>query len=156
MKNIKLFALDVDGTMTDGKIYMSDRGELFKAFDIKDGMGIHELLREHQIKTAVITGRTSKIVENRAAELEIDFVCQGIRNKKYELERLMEGLHLEYEDVAFMGDDLVDLECMQLCGVCGCPADAVKEVREAADYVADSRGGQGAVREFIEWILSDQ
>lgn len=156
MKNkVKMFVMDVDGTMTDGKIYMGVNGEMFKAFDIKDGYGVHEILPEYHVLTVIMTGRTSEIVLRRAAELEINYVLQDVKNKVERLKELTEELQIDMSEVAYIGDDIIDLKAMDLCGVKGCPADAVKEVKEICDYVSSQRGGEGAVRDFIEWLMEE-
>lgn len=152
-KPIKAFVMDVDGTMTDGKIYMGENGEVFKAFDIKDGYGIHEILPEHGVVTVILTGRTSKIVMNRARELEIDHVLQGIKDKGNAIRELAAELGCNTDEFAYIGDDVIDISAMRLCGVNGCPADAVREVKEVCDFISDVKGGAGAVRDFIEWLL---
>ena len=150
---IKLFVMDVDGTMTDGKIYMGNNGELFKAFNIKDGYGIHEILPKHGVKTAILTGRCSAIVENRAKELEINDVIQNAKNKIVSLKKLVGKYGISFAEVAYIGDDIIDLAPMELCGVKGCPADAAKEIKNKADYICLTEGGAGAVREFIDWLV---
>ena len=137
---VKLLVMDVDGTLTDGKIYMGAGGELCKAFNIKDGYAINEMLPAHGIVPAIITGRTSAIVENRARELDT-------------LLALIAKYHCTSEQVAYIGDDVLDLVCMRHCGVVGCPADACRQVKDVAHYVCQARGGDGAVREFVEWLL---
>lgn len=151
---IKYLVMDVDGTLTDGKIYMSNTGELCKAFNIKDGCGIHDILIPAGITPVIITGRKSDIVLNRCKELGITEVYQGVGNK---IEKLIEVTE-DLSTVAYIGDDINDLSCMvpvkEAGGLVGCPADAVKTVVEIADFVAERNGGDGAVRDFIEWILS--
>ena len=164
--NIKFLVMDVDGTLTDGKIYMGANGELFKAFDIKDGCGIKDILPRFGIIPIVITARKSKILENRCAELGIENLHQSIRNKLEKLEKIIsfyneaKSTAYELKNCAYIGDDILDLGCMQSIkeagGVTGCPADAVKEVKEVADFVGAKNGGEGAVREFIEWIVGNQ
>lgn len=154
MKAIVLLVMDVDGTLTDGKIYMGTQGELMKAFDIKDGYGIHEILPEYGITPVILTGRCSEIVRNRAEELGVREIYQGQHEKLPVLRRVAEKHGCTLENVAYIGDDVLDLECMRQCRVKGCPADAVKEVKEAADFVSSRKGGCGAVREFIEWIVT--
>lgn len=153
MKNIKFLVMDVDGTLTDGKIYMGSTGELIKAFDIKDGCGIHDIAIPAGIIPMIITGRTSKILENRCRELEITEVHQGVSNKIEKLCELVNDLSL----VAYIGDDINDLVCMKgvkkAGGIVGCPADAVKAVQMVSDYICEKKGGSGAVREFIDWIV---
>lgn len=157
-KNIKVLFLDVDGTLTDGKIYMGSEGEIFKAFDIKDGCGIHDIMPRYGIIPVVITARESKITANRCAELGIEHCYQGVRNKAEKLEELAHFFELkknncgEYIHTAYMGDDIIDIECMRLCEKKGCPSDAAKEVKAIAEFISTKKGGNGAVREFIEWL----
>lgn len=153
MSKIKLLVMDVDGTLTDGKIYMGSSGEAFKAFDIKDGYGIHEILPKAGIVPAIITGRKSDIVLNRCRELEIEELYQGYHDKTLALCHLLKKYNCSKEDIAYIGDDVLDLECMMQCGIKGCPSDAVEQVKEICDFVCNRAGGQGAVREFIEWII---
>lgn len=154
MKQIKLFVMDVDGTMTDGKIYMGENGELFKAFCIKDGYGVHELLPNNGIKTAIMTGRESYIVDNRARELEIDYVLQGIKDKAMELHKLAKKVDVTFEEIAYIGDDEIDIPAIQISGVSACPHDASGSVKRIVDYVCVNCAGNGAVREFAEYIVS--
>ena len=156
MKRIKVFVMDVDGTMTDGKIYMGSIGELFKAFDIKDGYGIHEILPRYHVKTVIITGRTSQIVDNRAKELEIDYVLQNVKDKKRAIVDLANEIGCSLDEIAYIGDDIIDLEPMELCGVSGCPADAARDIKSIADHISDKCGGYGAVRDFIEWLVAEK
>ena len=145
--------MDVDGTLTDGKIYMGNDGEGMKAFSIKDGCGIHDILIPAGITPVIITGRTSKIVENRCGEIGIKEIHQGISNK---IEKLL-SITSNLSEVAYIGDDINDLSCMkpvrEAGGKIGCPADAVKKVKELADFISTKNGGDGAVREFIEWLV---
>ena len=152
---IRYFVMDVDGTLTDGKIYIGENGELCKAFDIKDGCGITMILIPAGIIPVIITGRSSKILENRCKELGITQLYQGISDKVACLNALL-GNAPDYSKVAYIGDDINDLPCMQLIkgngGLIGCPADAVEEVKEWAEFISTRNGGNGAVREFIEWL----
>ena len=150
---IKLFLMDVDGTLTDGKIYMGKDGEVLNAFNIKDGLALHEILPEKDIIPIIITGRTSKIVENRARELGILHVNQGVKNKKSQLLALAEQFGCGLKEMAYIGDDLNDIEVMQMVGVSGCPSDAAEAVIKTADFVSVKKGGEGAVRDFIEWLI---
>lgn len=149
---IRVFVMDVDGTMTDGKIYMGKDGEVFKAFDIHDGYGIHEILPGNGVKTVILTGRKSAIVENRARELEVDYVFQGIKDKAKVLEELCALENCTLNEIAYIGDDIIDLKAMRLCGSKGCPKNAVAEVIKVCDYVSTLNGGEGAVRDYIEWL----
>lgn len=150
---IKLLVMDVDGTLTDGKINMGPEGELFKSFNIRDGYGINEMLPAHGIIPAIITGRTSKIVENRAKELHVTELYQGKHDKLATLKELMQKYDCQKENVAYIGDDILDMACMEECGLVGCPSDACMEVKDMADFICGNIGGDGAVREFIEFII---
>ena len=149
---INYLVMDVDGTLTDGRIYMSPSGESMKAFNIKDGYGIHDILIPSGIIPVIITGRTSDIVLNRCKELGITEVFQGIKDKVAKLNDIVG----DFSTVAYIGDDLNDFACMTAVknagGVIGCPADAVDKVKDIADYVATHNGCDGAVRDFIEWV----
>lgn len=152
-KMIKYIVMDVDGTLTDGKIYMGNGGEIMKAFNIKDGCGIHDIAIPAGIIPVIITGRSSKILENRCKEIGITLLYQGVRNK---IDKLL-AVTDDFSRVAYIGDDINDLPCMNQVktagGIIGCPADAVKKVVSIADYVSSRNGGDGAVRDFIEWIV---
>lgn len=152
---VEYLIMDVDGTLTDGKIYMGESGEMCKAFDIKDGCGIRMILIPSGITPVIITGRSSKILENRCKELGITQLYQGISDKVTCLNALL-GEIPDYSKVAYIGDDINDLSCMQLIkgngGLIGCPADAVEDVKEWAHFISTRNGGNGAVREFIEWL----
>ena len=150
---VKLFVMDVDGTLTDGRINMGPDGELFKSFNIKDGYGINEMLPAHGIVPAIITGRTSQIVANRARELHITELYQGKHDKLDTLRALMAKYQCSRENVAYIGDDILDIVCMRECGMVGCPADACPEVKELAQFVSSLKGGEGAVREFVEYVI---
>lgn len=152
---IKLFVMDVDGTLTDGKIYMGENGELMKAFCAKDGYAIHRLLKKNKILPVIITGRISKIVELRSAELGILEVHQGVTDKAARLMEVAKKYHLQRNEIAYIGDDDNDLEAMQAAGFVGCPADASENVKKAADFVSSYCGGEGAIREFVEKIVED-
>jgi len=144
--------MDVDGTLTDGKIYMGNSGELMKAFNIKDGCGIHDIAIPAGIKPVIITGRSSEIVQKRCDELGIKIVRQGISDKSSELR----SIATDISKVAYIGDDINDLPCMEMVkkegGVVGAPRNAVKQVLKIADYVSKYDGGDGAVRDFIEYL----
>lgn len=150
--------MDVDGTLTDGKIYMGMNGEICKAFDIKDGCGIHDILIPFGIVPIIITGRNSQILEKRCKELGIREVYQGIQNKQEKLIAIMNAGKFSGNNMAYIGDDINDLPCMHFVkktgGIVGCPNDAVDDVKKISDFISQKNGGNGAVREFIEWILS--
>ena len=149
---IKMLIMDVDGTLTDGKIYIGNNGEIMKAFDVKDGYAIAHL-KEKGIIPVIITGRESAIVSNRAEELNIEHIYQGVNNKLDKMLSLAKGLNIDLSEIAFIGDDIRDLECIKKCGYSGCPNDANKEIKKLVNYVCEANGGEGAVREFVESIL---
>lgn len=152
--SIKLFVMDVDGTMTDGHIYIGATGEMMKAFDVKDGYAIYHMLPAHDIIPVIITGRSSDIVATRAKELKIAELYQGVSDKLAVLAAVAAKYEVTPDQIAYIGDDLNDLDAMAYCGLSACPADAVPEVLHAAEYVCKHNGGCGAVREFVEHILS--
>lgn len=149
---IKILVMDVDGTLTDGKVYIGKDGELMKAFNIKDGLMISRLPK-YGIVPIIITGRSSIITELRCKELGINEVYQGVSNKVEKLMEVIAKLGCNLKDVAYIGDDLIDIECMKICGISGCPSDAIQEIKEISMFISKQKGGEGAVREFIEWIL---
>lgn len=150
---IKLLCMDVDGTLTDGKIYISNSGELVKAFDVKDGYGISHVLSQNNIMPVIITGRISEIVLKRAVELGVEEVYQGVVDKNIILQTLIQKYRCEYDEIAYIGDDFPDLECIKKCGISGCPGDAVDDIKKVCDYVCLKKSGDGAVREFIDWLV---
>lgn len=151
-KTIRLLVLDVDGTLTDGKVYMGPTGEAMKSFDIKDGYGIANLLPAIGVIPIIITGRESDILLKRCQELKISEAYQGIMDKTVKLQVVMDKFGVSAEQVAYMGDDLNDLPSMCLCGLTAAPADAVDEVKNSVDFVSTKNGGAGAVREFVEYL----
>lgn len=153
---IKILAMDVDGTLTDGSIYMGEQRETMKAFNVKDGYAIANLLPKKDIEPIIITGRKSQIVAKRAEELKIKKIYQGIQNKKELLETIMEEYHVQSSEIAYIGDDLNDIDCIRVCGLSACPQDAVEQVKRTVDYICKNCGGKGAVREFIEYILEEK
>ena len=153
---IKILVMDVDGTLTDGCIYMGAEGEMMKAFHVQDGYAIAQMLPGLGITPVIITGRSSRILEKRAGELKITHLHQGIGDKLSKLKSVAAQLGAAPEEIAYIGDDLNDLDCIRFCGCTACPADAVPEVLEAVGYVCKCCGGRGAVREFIDRIRMNQ
>ena len=151
--SIKMLVMDVDGTLTDGHIYIGDEGEMMKLFHVQDGYAIAHILPVKGIVPVIITGRSSKIVERRAAELKISHLHQGVADKLSKLKEVAAELGISADKIAYIGDDVNDLDCIRWCGITACPADAVPAVREAVQYVCGRNGGNGAVREFIERFL---
>ena len=154
--NIKLLVMDVDGTLTDGCIYCSGQGELLKAFNVKDGYAIAHILPKIGVIPVIITGRKSDIVRFRASELGIKELHQGITDKLTKLNEVAEKYNCSLENIAYIGDDLNDMSCIENCAVTACPADSVPEVLPKVDYICKNNGGRGAVREFISVIAMNR
>jgi 3-deoxy-D-manno-octulosonate 8-phosphate phosphatase (KDO 8-P phosphatase) len=152
---VRLLALDVDGVLTDGRLYFGARGESLKAFDVRDGLGIR-LLLDAGIEVAIITGRSSPIVAARARELGIARVLQGQRDKHAALQRLLRAARVSAGACAYMGDDWPDLPVLAAVGLATTVADAPDEVKRCAHWIAPSPGGRGAVRELAMLLLRAQ
>ncbi len=155
LKKVRLVIMDVDGVLTDGRIVLGDHGQEFKFFNVRDGHGI-VLLHRVGIKTAIITGRKSEVVERRAKELGIPFIFQDSKDKLVTYNKLKGEAGVKDYEIAYMGDDLVDIPIMIRTGVAVAVADAHTQVKEAAHLVTRAPGGKGAVREFIELLLQVQ
>jgi 3-deoxy-D-manno-octulosonate 8-phosphate phosphatase (KDO 8-P phosphatase) len=151
-RKIKLLILDVDGVMTDGSIIIDNNGNELKRFNVRDGHGI-KMLQRAGIRVAIITGRKSDVVNRRALELGITDVYQKIFRKSVIYEELLKKYKLGNENVAFMGDDIVDVELLRRAGLSAVPADADEEAKKYADIKMKNNGGRGAVREFTDLIL---
>jgi N-acylneuraminate cytidylyltransferase len=154
-KKIKLFLSDVDGTLTDAGMYYGENGEEFKKFNTNDGKGF-ELLRKAGIKTGIITSETTKIVENRAKKLKVDFLYQGLESDgKLDIaKKICKDLGISLDEVAYVGDDINCKELLSNVGVCACPSNSSSEIKEISSIIKlDAEGGKGAVREFIDFLL---
>ncbi len=149
---IKLLLLDVDGVLTDGRLYYTSRGEEIKVFNVRDGLGI-KLAQRAGIRVGVISGRKSEALINRLRELKVDEVHLGYNQKLPILEDVMKRLSLSLEEIAFLGDDYVDLPILRRVGFPMAVLDAPEEIKKHALYITKSRGGHGAVRDAIEFIL---
>jgi 3-deoxy-D-manno-octulosonate 8-phosphate phosphatase (KDO 8-P phosphatase) len=149
---IRLLLLDVDGVMTDGRIVYDNHGVETKAFDVKDGHGL-KLLRRAGIRIGIITGRQSEVVRFRALELGIEILYQGAKDKLVPYREVLETLGLSDEEVAYVGDDIVDLPILRRVGFAATVADAADEVKPLVHYVTARPGGRGAVREVCDLIL---
>lgn len=149
---IRCLVLDVDGVLTKGEITYTSSGEELKTFHAKDGMGL-AIAHAMGLQTAIITGRTSPIVERRAKELKISHVQMGSHNKSAGLQVVLDTLQVEPQEVAYMGDDLNDLGVMSRVGLAMTPQDGVSEIKDIAHYICQANGGEGAVREAVEYIL---
>jgi 3-deoxy-D-manno-octulosonate 8-phosphate phosphatase (KDO 8-P phosphatase) len=152
LSKIRLLLLDVDGIMTDGRIHYDASGGEVKSFDVKDGHGL-KLLQRAGIQVGIITGRNSSIVKRRADELGIEILYQGAKDKIIPYEEILRERGFQDEEVAYMGDDLVDLPILLRVGYSATVADAVAEVKEHVHYVTSRCGGRGAVREVCEVLL---
>ncbi|TDT69730.1 3-deoxy-D-manno-octulosonate 8-phosphate phosphatase (KDO 8-P phosphatase) [Hypnocyclicus thermotrophus] len=155
VENIKFIILDVDGTLTDGKLYYDNNGIETKSFSVKDGFAIVEA-RELGFKFGIITGRESKIVEKRAKELKFEIIYQGIKNKLEKIDEICNIYNIKYEEIAYMGDDINDIPAIKKVGFTAAPNDADNFIKEQVDFVSTKNGGDGAVREFIEHILKEK
>lgn len=154
-KKIKLMAFDVDGVMTDGSVTYDENGVEYKTFNVKDGHGLVRMGQSGFI-TAIITARNNGTVKHRAENLQITEVHQGQKYKLPVLEEMLKKYNLTFENVSYMGDDLPDLCILEKVGLACCPADAVEEVLEEADFISSKNGGRGAVRELCDFILAAQ
>ena len=152
---IKLMAFDVDGVLTDGRLIWTSGGGEARSFDVKDGTGIRSLL-SHRIEVAVISARKSTIVANRMEDLGVEHVYQGCFDKKSVLDALIVMLDITLQQVAYMGDDFIDLPAMNSVGLALAPADAHETVLQQADWVTSANGGRGAVRQACDLILKVQ
>jgi len=155
IKNIKALIVDVDGVMTDGDIILDHDGHEIKKFNVQDGLGIF-LARQAGLVFGIITGRASRVVELRANELNVDFLSMGRKNKLNPYKEFKKKFGLKDEEICFLGDDLLDLPVMLKCGFAACVANGRNEVKYISQYVTEASGGDGAVREMIEYILQKQ
>jgi len=155
LKRIRMVLMDVDGVMTGGEIIYASSGEELKVFNIHDGMGM-AMARMAGLKTGIITGRRSEMVRRRAEELKVDAVVQGQIDKLAAYEKIKTRFNLADADIAFIGDDLVDLCILKRVGFSAAVADASQAVKNASDYVTAAAGGRGAVREVVDLILESQ
>ncbi|MDF0606101.1 HAD family hydrolase [Neisseriaceae bacterium TC5R-5] len=152
---IKLFIMDVDGVLTDGRIYYNPQGEESKSFNVQDGLGLR-LLQSTGIKLAIISGRADRCVEHRAQALKIDYYYGGVHDKKIALTELLSRTGLHSEQCAFIGDDLIDLPILTRVGLAVAVPEAPALVRERCHHITSRSGGQGAVRELAELIMRAQ
>ena len=152
LKKIKLLATDVDGVLTDSGMYYAENGDEMKKFNTRDGMGM-VLIREFGIKIAIITREETHIVERRALKLKISDLFQGATNKVAVMETLMKRHSLHWEEVAFIGDDVNDLELLKRVGFAAAPADAAPQNRKIVHYITEKKGGEGCVREICDMLL---
>jgi 3-deoxy-D-manno-octulosonate 8-phosphate phosphatase (KDO 8-P phosphatase) len=155
-KKIKLLLTDNDGVLTDGGVYYGENGEEFKKFNIRDGMGVERLRNLVEVETGIITGELSPSVKKRAEKLKINELHLGVKDKSSLLLEIIIRKKLASDQIAFIGDDVNDLEIMKVVGLSACPADAISFAKNQADYVCENKGGNGAFREFAELIITSK
>lgn len=154
LKRVRLFLCDVDGVLTNGTVLMGD-GKEYKAFNIQDGLGLLLLMRSG-IKVGLVSNRPSNVTRQRAEELGVTFLIQSKGSKVEAIESILAGENAAWDQVCFVGDDVVDLGALKRAGVAVAVANAIHEVKELADYVTQARGGEGAVRETVHLLLEAQ
>jgi 3-deoxy-D-manno-octulosonate 8-phosphate phosphatase (KDO 8-P phosphatase) len=152
-KKIKLLLTDCDGVLTDAGVYYSERGEEMKKFNLRDGMGVERLRNLCKIDVGIITGENSPIVARRGEKLKMTHVYLGIKDKEAQLMQIIAQNQLQLDEIAYIGDDMNDLAVIRIAGLTACPADAVSEIKETVHYICAVNGGEGAFREFAEWII---
>jgi len=153
LQKINLVLTDVDGVLTDGGMYYSEKGEVLKKFNTRDGMGV-ELLLQNKIKTIFITGENSKITESRAKKVKVTQVLSGIKNKDAELIKICKKYSVKPENIAYIGDDVNDISIMKKIGFSCAPLDSNEKVKKMVNYICSTKGGNGAFRELADLILS--
>lgn len=154
-KSIKLILTDVDGVLTDGGRFYSKNGEIFKKFHTRDGMGVNLLLR-NGIKTVIVTKENSEIVKKWAKEMNVSSLHLGITNKEKELPKICKKFNLKTNQVAYIGDDVNDLELLKQVGLSAVPSDGIVQAKKIVDYICKLKGGDGAFRELADLILKIQ
>lgn len=152
---IELIVLDVDGTLTDGKITYTNSGDEIKSFDVADGLAIATWTKKFGKKAAIITGRTSLLVERRANDLSIEHLYQGVHNKDEVLQNILNKENLTWNQVAAIGDDLNDYKMLKKVGLSFTPSNGSKYIKNIVNVVCDNSGGDGAVREMLEYIFKE-
>ena len=152
---IKYLVIDVDGTMTDAGIYYDENGNELKKFCTKDAAGF---FTAHQvgIKIMVLTGRECAATTRRMTEMKVDYLVQNIKDKIAYLDDFIQNEKISYEEIGYLGDDLNDLAGMQKAGFAGCPEDACEEIKAICDYVSNVKGGRGAVRDIVSYLLKER
>ena len=154
-KRIKIVLTDVDGVLTNSDQYFSENGEIMKRFHVIDGMGVN-ILKRNKIPTIIVTKERSEIVKKWAKDVNIHRVLMGIKNKETVLTKLCKEFNLQPNQIAFIGDDVNDLPLLKLVGISASPCDAINQVKNSVKYVCTCNGGQGAFREFADFILTQK
>jgi YrbI family 3-deoxy-D-manno-octulosonate 8-phosphate phosphatase len=152
-KKIKVIISDVDGVLTDGGMYYSSSGELLKKFNTKDGMAV-EILLNNKIKTIIMTREKSKIVKLRSKKMNVAESLIGIKHKEKSLSKICKKFNVKSEEICYVGDDVNDLEIMKLVGLSASPNDAVLSIKQTSDYICNTPGGSGVLREVADLILA--
>ena len=155
-KQIKLLLTDCDGVLTDGGVYYGEQGEVLKKFNMKDGMGVERLRKLANVQTGIITGEMSPSVVKRAEKLQITELHLGIKDKLAVLTQILVNHNLTKDQIAYIGDDVNDIEIMQQVGLTACPSDAISFTKNIADYICENKGGEGCFREFTELIIASK
>ena len=155
-KQIKLLLTDCDGVLTDGGVYYGEQGEVLKKFNMKDGMGVERLRNLAHVQTGIITGEMSPSVLKRAEKLQITELHLGIKDKLAILTQILVNHNLTKDQIAYIGDDVNDIEIMQNVGLSACPSDAISFTKSTANYVCEKKGGEGCFREFAELIIASK
>ena len=154
-QDIKIVLADVDGVLTDGGMYYSEKGEVLKKFNAKDGMGVEILLRS-KVKTVLLTRENSNIVKKRGSKIKAAATYIGTFNKESQLQKICKKFQVSPAEIAYIGDDLNDLEIMKLVGFSAMQSDGIKDLRKIVDYVCKNNGGHGAFREIVDLIVLSQ
>lgn len=155
IEKIKIVLTDVDGVLTDGGLYYTQEGHVMKKFNVKDGLGT-VLLRKNGYMTGIISSDIAPLIQTRGERLSMDFVYVNARDKVATVNEICSKQNLTYENIAFIGDDLNDLEMLKLAGLSAAPNDSVEEVLSVVHYVCKNKGGRGAYREFVDLILKEK
>lgn len=155
IRNIKLLVMDVDGVLTDGGLYYSKNGEYIKVFNVRDGQGI-KLAQAYNLELAVISGRECQIVNNRCNELGVKYVYQNCHDKSTKIKHLSTELKIPLNEIAFIGDDILDVPVLEIVGLPMCPKDAHPTALVKSKIITEANGGMGCVREVIDLILKEQ
>lgn len=155
LKKIKYLIIDVDGTLTDAGIYYDENGNELKKFCTKDAAGFFAA-RQAGIQIMILTGRECAATTRRMQEMRVEYLIQNCKDKVSYIRKFMKDNDICKEEMGYLGDDLNDLPGMNLCSFAGCPADACEEVKERADYISDTKGGYGAVRDIISYLLKQR
>jgi len=152
IKNLKLLIMDVDGVLTDGGMYYTEKGDEFKKFNTRDGMAV-ELWRNAGGKTMFITGEKLELIKRRAEKLKIDYVLLGIKDKYNAVKEVLDKEGIKLEEAIYIGDDVNDLPLLQKVGFSACVTDGIYAVKKEVDYITKRKGGEGAVRELVDFVL---